>query len=135
MAKTTEQILQFLTRANAMEVSISHNGTFFAVKATEIDNPQRTIVGIGESLQAASQDCWDALRVAEEIDRRIKACLCCRSFDGKFTCNKAIEPQPGADATNSSHWCSICTDCQKAEMDGYARSESAEAARIERDYR
>ena len=128
----TESNLQALICLYDCTVEILFMGTHYAVRGKQ---EKRTVVGIGATIEEAAKDCYKSFQVAEEIDRRIAACLCCTSRDGKFTCNKAIEPQPGANATNSSHWCAICTDCQKAEMDSYARSESAEAARIERDYR
>lgn len=128
----TEAALQGLICLYDCTVEILFMGTHYAVRGKQ---ENRTVVGIGDTIEAAAKDCQKSFQVAEEIDRRIKACLCCTSRDGKFTCNKAITPAPDANATNSSHWCAICEDCQKAEMEGYARSESAEAARIERDYR
>jgi len=127
----TEALLQGLICLYDCSVEILYMGTHYAVRGKQA---HRTVVGIGASIDEAAKDCLVAFRVAEEIDRRIQACLCCTSRDGKFTCNKAITPRPDASATNSSHWCAICEDCQKAEMDCYARAESAEAARIERDY-
>lgn len=128
----TESNLQGLLCLFDSAVEILFVGTHYAVRGTRA---ARTVVGIGATIQEAAKDCFKSFQVAEEIDRRIKDCLCCTSRNGKFTCNKAIDPQPGSDATNTSHWCAICVDCQREEMEQEARSEGAEAERIERDYR
>jgi hypothetical protein len=128
----TEALLQGLICLYDCTVEILFVGTHYAIRGKQAN---RTVVGIGATIEEAAQDCHKAFQVAEEIDRRIKNCLCCTSRDGKFTCNKTIEARPEANATNSSYWCAICPSCQKAEMEIEARCESAEAARIERDYR
>lgn len=132
MMNKTESNLQALICLYDCTAEILSFSTHYAVRGKQ---EKRTVVGIGATIEEAAKDCLKAFRVAEEIDQRIKNCLCCTSRDGKFTCNKTIEPQPGADATNSSHWCAICPDCQREEMEQEARCEGAEADRIERDYR
>lgn len=141
MGKTDALILT-LTVAYGYELKIDFvGGTHFSVWAIQNPNDvtpgqeQRKVVGIGSTSEQALQDCLNGLKLAEELDERIKQCLCGRRVNGKFTCNKSIAPMPAQNSTNSSYWCSICTDCQKAEMEQEARSDCAAAARVERDYR
>lgn len=127
---STDALLWTLTIAYGFDISIMYVGPHFSVVARHTASKLNHAVGTGDTVQVAVQDCLNTVQLLETLRKRLGDGLCSTLRGGVFTCDNKIDhnnPSPNA--------CSICLACQKSELKIESKNESAEAARIERDYK